>query len=55
MKEFVNRYTGSRMFVDDSRVDEYVEAGHKPVSTVTVEEKTEEKQPVRRSRKKEVQ
>lgn len=53
MREFVNKYTGNKMFVDDSRFDEYVEAGHKPVSTLTVEKKTEEK-PVRKSRKKEV-
>lgn len=29
MIKFVNKYTGTLMFVDEKRVDEYIAAGHK--------------------------
>lgn len=30
MKEFINALTGTRMFVDDEREEEYRKAGHRP-------------------------
>ena len=32
MIEFINVYTGTRMWVADNRKDEYVAAGHRPVA-----------------------
>ena len=32
MKAFINKITGTLMYVDDSRVDEYIEAGYEPAS-----------------------
>lgn len=46
MAEFINRHTGGRMWVDDSRVEEYKAAGHKLVAPPPV------KKPVKRGNKK---
>ena len=32
MVEFINKTTGTRMLVHESRVEEYKAAGHKPVA-----------------------
>ena len=41
MVRFINRATGSVMWVHESRIDEYQAAGHKPAA----EEKTPVKRP----------
>ena len=33
MVEFVNRLTGGRMWVHETRVEEYIAAGHKPAAS----------------------
>ena len=38
MKPFVNKITGTLMYVDDSRVDEYIEAGYEPASDTNEDE-----------------
>lgn len=43
MIKFINRFTGTEMWVADDRVDEYKAAGHQPaVVVVEAEEKTTE-------------
>lgn len=32
MVEFINKFTGGVMYVDESRADEYTAAGHKPAA-----------------------
>lgn len=32
MKTFINKTTGTLMYIDDARVDEYIETGHEHVS-----------------------
>lgn len=39
MIEFVNKMTGTRMWVADNRVDEYKAAGHTLAADITPEEK----------------
>lgn len=34
MVEFINKYTGSKMFVAEDRVDEYKAAGHLVASSI---------------------
>ena len=41
MKAFINKITGTLMYVDDSRVDEYIEAGYEPASVSEVEKNTD--------------
>ena len=50
MIEFINRMTGTRMWVADSRVDEYLAAGH----TLAVDTPDDEKptKPTKRRRRK---
>lgn len=52
MIEFINRMTGTHMWVADDRIQEYMAAGHKPVA-VPEEEKPEKvaKKPVRKKKK----
>ena len=38
MKVFINKITGTLMYVDDSRVDEYIEAGYEPASDTNEDE-----------------
>ena len=38
MKAFINKITGTLMYVDDSRVDEYIEAGYEPASDTNEDE-----------------
>ena len=42
MKPFVNKITGTLMYVDDSRVEEYIEAGYEPVSDTNEDETVSE-------------
>lgn len=42
MKPFVNKITGTLMYVDDSRVDEYIEAGYEPASDTNEDETVSE-------------
>lgn len=44
MIEFINRMTGTRMWVAENRVEEYKAAGHVPVAVPVAENPTEEKQ-----------
>ncbi len=43
MIEFINRVTGTRMWVADNRVEEYKAAGHVPVAVPVPEKPAEEK------------
>lgn len=43
MVEFINHFTGSKMYVDESRVEEYKAAGHKLAATVKEEAKKSRK------------
>jgi len=49
MVEFVNKTTGTRMWVTESRVEEYKAAGHKlaAASPVPKEEEKEVKKPIK--------
>ena len=38
MKAFINKITRTLMYVDDSRVDEYIEAGYEPASDTNEDE-----------------
>lgn len=49
MIKFVNRLTGTFMYVDESRKDEYLAAGHK-IATGTI--KVPAKRPVKKEKKK---
>ena len=49
MIEFINKHTGTVMWVADNRVEEYKAAGHKPVASSVDKEK-----PTRKPRKKAV-
>lgn len=51
MIEFKNRLTGTTMWVDESRVEEYKAAGHKPVVPCPVE-KPRARKPGGRKKKK---
>lgn len=42
MKAFINKITGTLMYVDDSRVDEYIEAGYEPASDTNEDETVSE-------------
>lgn len=42
MKAFINKITGTLMYVDDSRVDEYIEAGYEPASDANEDETVSE-------------
>ena len=46
MVEFINRLTGSSMWVADDRVEEYKAAGHKPAAS------SKRKEPVKEEPKK---
>lgn len=37
MKVFINKFTGSLTFVEDSRMEEYIEAGHELASESSAE------------------
>ena len=39
MIKFINRVTGSEMWVHESRVDEYLAAGHRPAAAPAPEKK----------------
>lgn len=41
MIEFVNKFTGGRMWVADDRKEEYTAAGHKPAASSSAKETTE--------------
>lgn len=43
MKKFINAITHTEMWVADERVDEYIEAGHAPVSDAPVAIEPEKK------------
>ena len=49
MVKFINKHTGSVMWVADDRKEEYIEAGHKLASVPKAEEP--EKKPVKRTKK----
>lgn len=63
MVEFVNVHTGNKMYVHESRVQEYISLGHKlvPVNSIDaefVEHEVHEDKPVekkKRTRKKKVE
>lgn len=62
MVEFLNKNTGTKMFVDESRVQEYEMMGHRRVSSFIeveyTEEVIEEEKPVKKkksTRKKKVE
>lgn len=40
MRRFINRITGSEMWVADDRVGEYIAAGHKPAASPEPEKPT---------------
>ena len=42
MKAFINKITGTLMYVDDSRVDEYIEAGYEPALDANEDETVSE-------------
>ena len=42
MKKFINKFHGNIMYVDDNRVKEYKEAGHKLASDDDADEVVEE-------------
>lgn len=43
MIKFINKTTGTEMWVDESRVEEYKAAGHKPAAEPTKETKKKKK------------
>ena len=43
MVKFINKLTGSEMWVADDRVEEYKAAGHVPAAVFAMEKPTEEK------------
>lgn len=43
MIEFINRVTGTKMWVAENRVEEYKAAGHVPAAVSVAENPTEEK------------
>lgn len=45
MIKFINKFTGSEMWVADKRKDEYVAAGHKLAATVISKSAEPEKEP----------
>lgn len=51
MVKFINK-NGGMMFVDDSRVEEYIKAGHKPADTPAPAPTAETKKPSRRKGEK---
>ncbi len=51
MIEFINRITGTRMWVAENRVEEYKAAGHTPAADFVVEKPTK-KAPVKKTAKK---
>lgn len=51
MIEFINRTTGTRMWVAENRVEEYKAAGHIPAA-VSIVEKPTKKAPVKKTAKK---
>lgn len=51
MVEFINKLTGTRMYVDESRKAEYLAAGHKPAIFVP-EEKATTSAPAQKTRKR---
>lgn len=48
MIKFINKVTGTEMWVADNRVEEYKAAGHKPAAELDAEKPTEK--PKRRTR-----
>ena len=53
MIKFVNRFTGSTMFVAEDRKDEYIEAGHKLASSPVKAVKAAEAEPEKEEPKEE--
>lgn len=51
MVRFINKYTGTDMWVADDRVEEYKAAGHKPAASDT---KPAEEEPKSKSKSKKV-
>ena len=45
MVKFINKLTGTEMWVSDNRVDEYKAAGHKLAAADVIREKKTGKQP----------
>lgn len=42
MIKLINKLTGTDMWVDESRAEKYIAAGHKPAAPASVEEATQE-------------
>jgi len=51
MVKFINRLTGSVMWVADDRVDEYKAAGHKPAASGTKPAEAKPKKPANKTKK----
>lgn len=54
MVEFINKITGSRMFVAEERVDEYKAAGHTAVDSIVAEAEYVEVPVERKSKKRKI-
>ncbi len=52
MIEFINKYTGTVMYVDESRKDEYIAAGHEPAVNCIVAKPRSATKPKKTARKK---